>query len=113
MNTILIALLCVMSLILLLLVIYTVAFLVVTIKALKQVRLAAEKVQESADQASELVDEVRRTVVNPGIIGVLIEKYLHGRSKTKKRDIISLSHIVQVFHIATGILGHCFNPVTN
>jgi hypothetical protein len=46
--------------------------------------LAAEKVQESADSAVELVDEVRRTVVNPGIIAMTIEKYLHTRSRSKK-----------------------------
>ena len=55
------------------------------VKALKQVRIAATKVQESADSASELVDEVRRTVVNPGIVAVMIEKYLHGAFKGKKK----------------------------
>ena len=56
----------------------------ILVKALQQVRMAAEKVQESADSATELVDEVRRTVVNPGVIAMMIEKYLSGRNKRKK-----------------------------
>lgn len=85
MDGITIALLVVMSLALIILITFTVIFLYVMIKALKQIRYAAEKVQESADSATELVEEVRRTVVNPGIIAVMIEKYLHGRSKSKKK----------------------------
>lgn len=84
MNTATIVLLAVMSTTLFILVVYTVIFLIVLIKALKQVRFAAEKVQESADSANELVDEVRRTVVNPGTIALMIEKYLRARSKSKK-----------------------------
>ncbi len=84
MNGVEIALLIVTSIALIILIIYTVVFLVIMVKALKQIQLAAEKVQESADSATELVDEVRRTVVNPGIIAMMIEKYLHGRSKAKK-----------------------------
>lgn len=84
MNGVEIALLIVTSIALIILITFTVVFLVILIKALKQVRMAAEKVQESADSATELVDEVRRTVVNPGIIAVMIEKYLHGRAKSKK-----------------------------
>ncbi len=84
MTTAEIIILSVVSAILLLLVVYTVVFLVILIKALKQVRIAAQKVQESADSASELVDEVRRTVVNPGIIAMLIEKYLHKKTSSKK-----------------------------
>ncbi len=85
MDGITIALLVVMSLALIILITFTVIFLYVMIKALKQIRYAAEKVQESADSATELVEEVRRTVVNPGIIAVMIEKYLHGRFKSKKK----------------------------
>ncbi|MEI6169396.1 MAG: hypothetical protein WCP56_00170 [Candidatus Saccharibacteria bacterium] len=55
---------------------------------MKQIRLAAAKVQESADSAAELVDEVRSAVVNPGVIALLIEKYLkrhyHKKGNSKK-----------------------------
>ncbi len=85
MNTLLIVLITLVSIALIILIIYTVVFLVLLIKALKQVRLAADKVQESADQASELVEEVRRTVVNPGIIAMMIEKYLHKASKRGRK----------------------------
>lgn len=81
-----IALIGVLSLATLILIIYTIVFLTILVKTLKQVRLAADKVQESADSAVELVDEVRRTVVNPGIIAMMIEKYLHGRSRNKKSE---------------------------
>lgn len=84
MNGVEIALLIVISIALTILIVYTVVFLVIMVKALKQIQLAAEKVQESADSATELVDEVRRTVVNPGIIAMMIEKYLHGRSKARR-----------------------------
>jgi hypothetical protein len=56
---------------------------------MKQVRIAATKVQEGADSAAELVEDVRRTVVNPGIIAMMIEKYLsrgHHKSKGKKDE---------------------------
>lgn len=84
MNTLEIILVTVMSIALLILIIYTVIFLVVLIKGLKQVRIAAEKVQDSADSAAELVDEVRRSVVNPDIIAVMIEKYLHKATSRRK-----------------------------
>ena len=86
MDGVTLALLIVMSIALVMLITFTIIFLYALIKALKQVKFAAEKVQESADSAAELVDEVRRTVVNPGIIAVMIEKYLHGRFKTKKTE---------------------------
>lgn len=86
MDGLTLALLVVMTIALIILITFTVVFLYVMIKALKQIRFAAEKVQESADSAAELVDEVRRTVVNPGIIAVMIEKYLRGRSKSKKSE---------------------------
>ncbi|MBI2798217.1 hypothetical protein HYX70_02865 [Candidatus Saccharibacteria bacterium] len=89
MNILVIALLVVMSIALIILITYTVIFLVVLVKALKQVRLAAQKVQDSAEQASDLVDEVRRTVVNPGVVAMMIEKYLtkfRHSSKRKKDD---------------------------
>lgn len=86
MDGLTLALLVVMTIALIILITFTVVFLYVMIKALKQIRFAAEKVQESADSAAELVDEVRRTVVNPGIIAVMIEKYLRGRSKSKKTE---------------------------
>lgn len=83
-----IVLLTVVSIALVILIVYTVVFLAILIKALRQVKLAALKVQDSADQASELVDEVRRTVVNPGIFAMMIEKYFHKamRKKGKKDD---------------------------
>lgn len=86
MNTLLIVLITLVSIALIILIVYTVVFLAAMVKALKQVRLAATKVQESADQASELVDEVRRTVVNPGIIAVMIEKYLHRATSKSRKD---------------------------
>lgn len=88
MDVLLIVLVTLVSIALIILIVYTVIFLVLLIKALKQVRLAADKVQESADSAAELVDEVRRTVVNPGIIAMLIEKYLHkaGKKARKEKD---------------------------
>lgn len=86
MDVLLIVLITLVSIALIILIVYTVVFLVLLIKALKQVRLAADKVQESADSAAELVDEVRRTVVNPGIIAMLIEKYLHKASKKSRKD---------------------------
>lgn len=85
MNALLIALLTVVSIALVILIVYTVVFLVLLIKALKQVKLAAEKVQDSAAQASDLVEEVRRTVVNPGIVAIMIEKYLSKFTTSKRR----------------------------
>ena len=79
METLLIVLITLVSITLLLLVIFTILFLVGLTKAMKQVRIASEKVQESADSAAELVDEVRSAVVNPGIIAMLFEKYLKKR----------------------------------
>ncbi len=76
MNVLLIILITLVSIALVILIIYTVIFLVGLIKTMKQVRLAATKVQEGADSAAELVEDVRRTVVNPGIIAMMIEKYL-------------------------------------
>ncbi|MCX6805269.1 MAG: hypothetical protein WCK87_00920 [Candidatus Saccharibacteria bacterium] len=84
MNGLEIALITILSIATLILIVYTVVFITIMVKVLKQVSLAAEKVQESADSAVELVDEVRRTVVNPGIIAMTIEKYLHTRSRAKK-----------------------------
>lgn len=80
-----IALLCVVSVALVILIVYTVIFLVLLIKTTKQVRIAAEKVQEGADNAVDLVDEVRRTVVNPGIIAMMVEKYF-GRARKSARN---------------------------
>jgi len=79
-----IALITVLSIATLILIIYTVVFITIMVKVLKQINLAAEKVQESADSAVELVDEVRRTVVSPSVIAMMIEKYLHSRSRSKK-----------------------------
>lgn len=76
-----IALLCVVSVALVILIVYTVIFLAILIKTIKQVKIAAEKVQEGADNAVDLVDEVRRTVVNPGIVAMMVEKYF---SKARK-----------------------------
>ncbi len=80
-----IALLCVVSVALVILIVYTVIFLVLLIKTTKQVKIAAEKVQEGADNAVDLVDEVRRTVVNPGIIAMMVEKYF-GRARKSARN---------------------------
>jgi hypothetical protein len=53
---------------------------------MKQIRLAATKVQESADSAAELVDEVRSAVINPGIVAMMFEKYMKRHfSKKGKR----------------------------
>ncbi len=89
MNTLLIVLITLVSIALIILIVYTVVFLVGLIKTMKQVRIAAAKVQEGADSAAELVEDVRRTVVNPGIIAMMIEKYLsrgHHKSKGKKDE---------------------------
>jgi biopolymer transport protein ExbB/TolQ len=85
-NILLIVLITLVSIALIILIVYTVVFLVLLIKALKQVRIAADKVQESANSAADLVDEVRRTVVNPGIIAMMIEKYLHKAGKRSRKD---------------------------
>lgn len=77
-----IALLSVVSVGVVILIVYTIVFLVIMVKTMKQIKIAAEKVQEGADQAVDLVDEVRRTVVNPGIIAMMIDKYF---SKARKR----------------------------
>ncbi len=93
MNNLLVILITLVSIALIILIIYTVIFLVGLIKTMKQVRLASnevmiasKKVQESADTATELVDEVRSAVVNPGVIAMLIEKYLrkHYEQKGKR-----------------------------
>ena len=63
--------------------VFTILFLVGLTKAMKQVKIASEKVQESADSAAELVDEVRSAVVNPGILALLFEKYLKKRLDKK------------------------------
>lgn len=55
-------------------------------KAFKHIRIAAEKVQESANNAAELVDEVRNVVVNPGIVALMIEKYIKKYQKKRKGD---------------------------
>lgn len=82
------------SIALIILIVYTVVFLVGLVKTMKQVRmasnevmLASKKVQESADSATELVDEVRSAVVNPGVIAMMIEKYLrkHYEKKGKRK----------------------------
>ncbi len=89
MNALVIALLTVVSIALTILIVYTVIFLVILVKTLKQVKIAAGKVQDSANQASDLVEEVRRTVVNPGIVALMIEKYLtkfKGGKRSKKDD---------------------------
>jgi len=95
MNNLLVVLITLVSIALVILIIYTVIFLIGLIKTMKQVRLASnevmiasKKVQESADTATELVDEVRSAVVNPGVIAVRIEKYLrkHYEKKGKRNS---------------------------
>ncbi len=76
METLLIVLITLVSIALIILITFTVVFLVGLITAMKQIRLAATKVQESADSAAELVDEVRSAVINPGIVAMMFEKYL-------------------------------------
>ena len=56
METLLIVLITLVSVALILLIVFTILFLVGLTKAMKQVRIASEKVQESADSAAELVD---------------------------------------------------------
>lgn len=86
METLLVVLITLVSVALIILIIFTVLFLVGLSKAMKQIRIASQKIQESADSATELVDEVRSAVVNPGIIAMLFEKYLkkHLNKKGKK-----------------------------
>ena len=88
METLLIILITLVSIALIILITFTIVFLVGIITAMKQIRLAAAKLQESADSAAELVDEVRSAVVNPGVIALLIEKYLkrhyHKKGNSKK-----------------------------
>lgn len=79
MEVLLIVLITLVSIALIILIVFTVLFLIGLSKAMKQVRIASEKVQESADSAAELVDEVRSAVVNPGILAMLFEKYLKKR----------------------------------
>ncbi len=76
METLLIVLITLVSIALIILITFTVVFLAGLIAAMKQIRLAAAKVQESADSAAELVDEVRSAVINPGIVAMMFEKYL-------------------------------------
>ena len=83
METLLIVLITLVSVALILLILFTILFLVGLTKAMKQVKIASEKVQESADSAAELVDEVRSAVVNPGILALLFEKYLKKRLDKK------------------------------
>lgn len=86
METLLIVLITLVSIALIILITFTVVFLVGLITAMKQIRLAAAKVQESADTAAELVDEVRSAVINPGIVAMMFEKYMKRRfSKKGKR----------------------------
>ncbi|MEI6581365.1 MAG: hypothetical protein WCN86_00615 [bacterium] len=86
METLLVVLITLVSISLIMLIIFTVAFLVGLIAAMKQIRLAAAKVQESADTAAELVDEVRSAVINPGIVAMMFEKYMKRHfSKKGKR----------------------------
>lgn len=92
MNNLLVVLITLVSVALLILIVYTVVFLVGLIKTMKQVRiasnevmLASKKVQESADSATELVDEVRSAVINPGMVAMLIEKYLRKHYEKKGR----------------------------
>ena len=85
METLLIVLITLVSVALILLIVFTILFLVGLSKAMKQVRIASEKVQESADSAAELVDEVRSAVVNPGILALLFEKYLKKRFDKKDK----------------------------
>lgn len=85
MEILLVVLITLVSITLMILVIFTVVFLVGLAKAFKQVRIAAEKVQESADNAAELVDEVRSAVVNPGIVAMMIEKYIKRYQKGKRK----------------------------
>ena len=85
METLLVVLITLVSVALILLIIFTVVFLIGLTKAMKQVRIASEKVQESADSAAELVDEVRSAVVNPGILALLFEKYLKKRFDKKDK----------------------------
>lgn len=86
METLLVVLIALVSIALIMLIIFTILFLVGLTRAMKQVRIASEKVQESADSAAELVDEVRSAVVNPGIVALLFEKYLkkHFGKRSKK-----------------------------
>ena len=85
METLLIILIVLVSVALIILIIYTIIFLIGMVKTMKQVRIAAEKVQESADTAVELVDEVRSAVVNPSIVALMIEKYLKRHYKKGKK----------------------------
>ena len=92
MNNLLVVLITLVSIALIILIIYTVVFLIGLVKTMKQVRLASnevisasKKVQESADSATELVDEVRSAVINPGMVAMLIEKYLRKHYEKKGR----------------------------
>jgi len=83
METLLVVLITLVSVALIILIIFTVLFLVGLRQAMKQIKIASQKIQESADSATELVDEVRSAVVNPGVIALLFEKYL--KKKLDKR----------------------------
>ncbi len=86
METLLVVLITLVSIALVVLVIFTTVFLFGLISVMKQIRLASKKVQESADTATELVDEVRSAIVNPGVVALMLEKYLkhHLGKKGKK-----------------------------
>ncbi|MCX6804697.1 MAG: hypothetical protein NT111_01615 [Patescibacteria group bacterium] len=88
MENLLVILITLVSISLIILISFSVVFLIGLIKATKQVRIASQKVQESADSAAELVDNVRSAVVNPGVVALMIEKYLkshYGKKSGKKR----------------------------
>lgn len=84
METLLVVLITLVSVALVILIIFTVMFLIGLNQAMKQIKLASQKIQQSADTATELVDEVRSAVVNPGVIALLFERYL--KKKMKKGD---------------------------
>ncbi len=86
METLLVVLVTLVSVALIFLITFTVIFLAGLIKTMKQVRIASQKVQDSADSAADLVDNVRSAVVNPGIIALMIEKYLKKHDSKRKRD---------------------------
>ena len=58
MENLLVILITLVSISLIILISFSVVFLIGLIKATKQVRIASQKVQESADSAAELVDNI-------------------------------------------------------
>ncbi len=86
METLLVVLITLVSVALIFLITFTVVFLAGLIQTIKQVRIACQKVQDSADSAADLVDNVRSAVVNPGIIALMIEKYLKKHTSKRKGD---------------------------